>query len=101
MKHTTITLEGFAAIEYAEAHDLTLSKYTDPTEDAREDLTAAEARAVAREDSRLIYVVLHCTGWTEGDGTGHAGYNVSDYFADGQYQGPNAHGIEPIMEAVR
>lgn len=51
-------LEGNAAIEYAEAHDMTLSKYNDPTEDAREGLTPDEARAVAREDSRLIYLTL-------------------------------------------
>ena len=96
-----ITLEGFAAIEYAEAHELTLSKYNDTTEDAHEGLTPDEARAVAREDSRLIYLTLSCTGWTEGDGTGHDGYNVADYFVDGVYQGPDAHGIEPIMEAKR
>lgn len=53
-----ITLEGFAAIEYAEAHDLTLNKYNDPTEDSREGLTPDEARAVAREDSHLIYLTL-------------------------------------------
>ena len=30
-------LSGHEAIEYAEANDLPLSKYADPTEDARED----------------------------------------------------------------
>src|SRR5690348_8034774 len=94
----TLTLEGFDAINYAETNGLTLSKYNDPTEHAREGLTPDEARAVAREDSSLIYLTLRCTGWTEGDGTGHSGYNVADYFADGKYQGPDAHGIEPIME---
>ncbi len=49
-------LEGTAAIEYAEANDLLLNKYTDPTEEAREDLTPDEARAVAREDARLIWI---------------------------------------------
>ena len=43
----SITLEGFAAIEYAEEHGLSLSKYNDPTEDSREGLTPDEARAVA------------------------------------------------------
>lgn len=34
---------------------------------------------------------LTCTGWTEGDGSGHDGYNVSDYFAaDGTYRGADA-----------
>ena len=35
-----------------------LSKYNDPIETAREGLTPEEARAVAREDSRLIYLVM-------------------------------------------
>lgn len=39
---------------------------------------------------------LTCTGWAEGDGSGHEGYNVSDYFAaDGTYLGPDESGIEP------
>lgn len=50
------TLTGYAAIEYAERHDLPLHKYADPTEDARDDLTVAEAREVAAEDPSLIWV---------------------------------------------
>lgn len=98
---TQTTLTGFAAIEYAEAHDLTLSKYNDPIEDAREGLTPDEARAVAREDARLIYLPLTFAGWTKGDGSSTDGYSVGDYFAGGEYQGPDAHGIEPIMAAVQ
>ena len=94
-------LTGYDAIEFAEAKGLPLSKYSDPTEDAREDLTWEEARAIAREDSRLIYVTIRCAGWTEGDGSGHDGYNVADYFPGGKYQGPDAHGIEPIMETAQ
>lgn len=41
---------------------------------------------------------LTCTGWTEGDGSGSDGYNVSDYFdSAGRYLGPDEHGIEPIF----
>ena len=37
-------------------------------------------------------------GWTTGDGSGHEGYNVSDYFdSSGNYLGPDEHGIEPIF----
>lgn len=50
-----MTLTGRAAIRFAEANDLTLSKYNDPTEGAREGLTPAEARKVAAEDPSLIY----------------------------------------------
>ena len=49
-------LEGHEAIEYAEANGLLLSKYADPTEDGRDGLEPEEARLIAREDSRLIYV---------------------------------------------
>lgn len=38
---------------------------------------------------------LQCIGWTEGDGTGHEGYQWQDYFRDGVYLGPDEHGIEP------
>lgn len=41
---------------------------------------------------------LTCLGWTDGDGTGHEGYNVADYFgADGTYRGADEHGIEPLF----
>jgi len=40
-------------------------------------------------------------GWTEGDGTGHEGYDHLEYFAGGQaggrYLGPDKHGIEPVF----
>jgi hypothetical protein len=41
---------------------------------------------------------LTFTGWTFGDGTGHDGYRVEDYFRDGIYLGPDDHGIEPIAD---
>jgi hypothetical protein len=49
-------LTGWDAIEYAEAHDLTLCKYNDPIENAREGLTVEEAREIAGEDNGLIYL---------------------------------------------
>jgi hypothetical protein len=49
-------LTGYEAIEYAEAHNLTLNKYNDPIEDAREELTIDEARKIALEDPSLIYL---------------------------------------------
>jgi hypothetical protein len=42
-----------------------------------------------------------CVGWTEGDGSGHEGYNVADYFDfQGRYKGPDEHGIEPIFREM-
>ena len=49
---------GHNAIEYAKAAGLTLNKYADPTEGAREGLTVVEAREVAAEDPSLIWVAV-------------------------------------------
>lgn len=53
----TKRLKGHEAIRYAElcGGDVRLSKFADPTEDERQDLTVAEARKVAAEDPSLIY----------------------------------------------
>jgi hypothetical protein len=51
-------LTGYEAIEYAETNGLTLCKYNDPIEDAREVLTPDEARKIASEDPSLIYVTI-------------------------------------------
>ncbi len=56
-------IAGIVAIEYAAVHGLPLSKYSDPIEGARENLTVDEAREIAREDPALIYVddsLTHC-----------------------------------------
>lgn len=49
-------LKGYEAITYAQNNDLTLSKYNDPIEDARDGLTLDEARKIASEDPSLIYI---------------------------------------------
>lgn len=72
------TITGHDAIAYAAAKGITLSKYADPT-----------------EDPSLIYLTL--VGWTEGDGSGHDGYDAGSYFAGGEYLGADASGIEPIF----
>lgn len=46
---------------------------------------------------------LTLMGWTRGDGSGVGdppyGYNLADYLdADGRYLGPDAHGIEPMVQ---
>lgn len=55
-------LTAHDAIEYAAAHGLTLRKYADPTEDAREGLSIEEARAIATEDPSLIYLDVLAIG---------------------------------------
>lgn len=40
---------------------------------------------------------LTCTGWTEGDGTGHDGYDWTTYFHNGVYIGEDENGIEPLF----
>ena len=49
-------ITGYEAIEYAEKNGLTLKKYADPIEDAREGLSPNDAREIAQEDPSLIYV---------------------------------------------
>lgn len=51
-------LTGLAAIDYAAARGLVLSKYTDPTDEARDGLTVAEAREIARVDPSLVYLEI-------------------------------------------
>ena len=43
---------------------------------------------------------LTLIGWTNGNGSGHEGYNVADYFdKQGRYLGPDQDGIEPDFQA--
>lgn len=49
-------LTGFAAIEFAEKHNLLLSKRDDPVDVSAGNLTIAEAEAIATEDESLIYL---------------------------------------------
>jgi hypothetical protein len=50
-------LTGRAAINFAQARGgLTLAKFADPIEDACDDLSVEEARAIASEDPELIYL---------------------------------------------
>ena len=55
-------LTGHAAIDYAAVRGLVLSKYTDPTDEARDGLTVAEAREIARVDPSLIYLEITMGG---------------------------------------
>lgn len=49
-------LTGYAAIEYAEKHNMRLSKHGDSVDEPAEGLTIAEAEAIAEEDDDLIYL---------------------------------------------
>ena len=49
-------LTGFAAIEFAEKHNLTLKKHGDRVDGPDRGLTVAEAEAIADEDEALIYL---------------------------------------------
>jgi hypothetical protein len=49
-------LTGFAAIEFAEKHNLRLRKHGDPVDGPARELTIAEAEAIADEDEGLIYL---------------------------------------------
>ena len=49
-------LTGYAAIEFAEKHNLPLNKHGDAVDEAANGLTVAEAEAIAEEDEELIYL---------------------------------------------
>lgn len=49
-------LTGFAAIEFAEKHNLTLKKHGDAVDQPAHDLTVPEAEAIADGDEGLIYL---------------------------------------------
>jgi hypothetical protein len=68
---------GYKAIAFASAHNLTLCKYNDPIEGAREGLTVEEAEAVAREDDSLIYLDLPDFEFLGLDGMGHFAWSVA------------------------
>ncbi|MDX9709958.1 MAG: hypothetical protein RBT64_10440 [Trichloromonas sp.] len=95
-------LTGTEAIKYAEVNGLTLSKHTDPTEEARTGLTAEEAREIAKEDPSLIHLELRLIGWKKGNDQidAPAGYQDEYYWQGGKYQGPDEDGIEPVYEVV-
>jgi hypothetical protein len=54
----TVTLHGHDAITYAEAHDMTLAKASDPIEGAREGVSVDEAREIAKADAGLLSLDL-------------------------------------------
>jgi hypothetical protein len=49
-------LTGYTAIEFAEKHNLTLSKHGDTVDDPATGLTVAEAEAIAEDDEDLVYL---------------------------------------------
>jgi hypothetical protein len=51
-------LTGYTAIEFAEKHNLTLSKHGDAVDDPATGLTVAEAEAIAEDDEELVYLDL-------------------------------------------
>lgn len=79
LRLTMTRLTAHDAIEYAAAHGLTLRKYADPAEDAREGLTVDEAREIAAEDPSLIYVDI--------DGGSDAEWMVEDEHGTASAQG--------------
>jgi len=53
-------IHGQAAIDFAKKNEIYLCKYSDPVEDAREDLTVDEAEEVIKVDPSLIWIEVHC-----------------------------------------
>lgn len=88
----TYKITGREAIRIAARDGVTLQKHADPIEGYRSGLSLDEAADIARHDESLLFISVIPSGWT-----GHAeGYQVDDYFAGTQYQGPDTDGLEPI-----
>ena len=51
-------LTGYAAFEYAEKHNLTLSKHGDAVDEPAHGLSVPEAEAIAEEDEDLVFLDL-------------------------------------------
>ena len=51
-----LSIELFAAIEFAEKHGLKLNRKADRVDEYKEGLSIAEAEAVATEDEDLIFL---------------------------------------------
>ena len=108
---STYTLKGQDAIRIAARDGITLRKYADPIEDARDGLSADEAAEIAKEDPSLIYATVTPSGWTSDPDLADSpelaatdistdvieGYNADQYFRDGEYLGADQHGIEPTF----
>lgn len=88
-------LQGTAAIEYAESHDRLLSKYADPTEEAREDLTPREARKVAAEDPSLIWIEIDDRRFEIGT------LEDGSFIADSIAQDPELTGFPTLFHAIQ
>jgi len=61
---TMMKLTGVHAIDFADLRGLTLRKYADPTEGAREGLSVEEARQIAKEDPSLIWLAVETSVWS-------------------------------------
>ena len=46
---------------------------------------------------------MKCTGWTQNGTAIEApeGYHAPDYFRDGKFLGPDADGIEPVIQTIK
>lgn len=92
----TYTITGHNAIRIARRDKLTLHKYADPTEGARDRISPDEAERIAHEDESLIYVKVEPIGWNVKPGP--EGYHYSDFWARcGHYYGPDSEGVEPVF----
>lgn len=89
---------GWSAIKVAELSGLELSKYNDPTEPARHDLTVEDATEIARVDPSLIYQFVEFLGWhgPGGEPLDDADGLLEEYYWDGDtFLGPDDDGIFP------
>ena len=75
---------------------MTIIREMTPT---RRDRETERKKMILTKGLRYNENALTVIGWTDGDGSGHEGYNAADYFdQNGEYLGPDEFGIEPVFE---
>lgn len=87
-----IIAEGIDAIEMAEkSSKIQLNKYTDPTEEAREDISISAAREIAKEDPGLIYATPRSSAAAAAMGRAKSSAKTKAARANGQKGGAPRH----------
>lgn len=88
MSATCTHYAGHAAIAYAKAHGLLLSRYRDATGPARDGLTVEQAEEIAQRDPILIYLSVVSSSPAHGAECQKAPHTGSGYLHAADDDGP-------------
>jgi len=101
---TSYKITGSDAVRLAQRENLTIRCHANPVDAEDREVTATEAKAILRDDPRLIYVTVTPTGWrnAQGNHCDGEGRTVESYFNwyNRTYLGPDDQGVEPCWSAA-